>query len=91
MPRYFFHLRSQATQIEDSEGMDLPDLNAALEEVLRVDRDLMADPAGVYDLEFRITDSGGRTLLNVPIQERRRTGFLTAQANSDEHRAQNLH
>jgi hypothetical protein len=30
MPRYFFHLRSQDTRIEDTEGMDLPDLNAAL-------------------------------------------------------------
>ena len=90
MPRYFFHLRSQATQIEDSEGMELPNLNAALEEVLKVDRDLTADPAGVYSLEFRITDSSGRTLLKVPLQERRRNGFVTAQANSDEHRAQNL-
>ena len=79
MPRYYFHLRNQEDLLEDHEGMDLPDLKAALEEALRVDQDLALDPAGIYDLEFGITDSTGKTLLKVPVQERRRSHrYITA-------------
>ncbi len=89
MPRYFFHLRHQDDLlVEDHEGMDLPDLNAALEEALRVDRDLAIDPAGVYGLEFEITDTSGKTLLKVPVQERRRSRALSPRAEPDMRRRQ---
>ena len=71
MPRYFFHVRDQHYLHEDEEGMDLPDLQAALEEALRTDREWVVEPAGFSGLEFEITDSSGRTMLKVPIQERR--------------------
>ncbi len=72
MPRYFFHLRDQDELHEDSQGMELPDLHAALEEAQRVDRELTAAPAGIYGLEYEIADAEGQVLLRVPIQERRR-------------------
>ncbi len=71
MPLYFFHFRDQHGLYEDCEGVELPDLHAALEEVLRIDRELAVEPASLHDLEFEITDSRGRTALKVPIQERR--------------------
>ena len=75
--------------MEDDEGMDLPDLQAALEEALRVDRELMADSAGIYGLVFEITDSAGKPLLKVPVQERRRSRSLPPLPEADERRRQN--
>jgi hypothetical protein len=90
MPRYYFHLHSQeGLLVEDHEGMDLPDLKAALEEALRVDRDLTLDPAGLYGLEFEITDSAGKPLLKVPVQERRRSRSLPPLPEAEERRRQN--
>ena len=89
MPRYYFHLRNQEDLLEEHEGMDLPDLQAALEEALKVDRDLALDPAGIYGLEFEITDSAGKALLKVPVQERRRSRSLPPLPEADERRRQN--
>jgi hypothetical protein len=57
MPRYFFHLRDQYELHEDEEGIDLPDVQAVLEEALRTDRELDREPAGIYGLELEIADS----------------------------------
>ena len=76
MPRFFFHVRDQHYLHEDREGIELPDLQAVLEEALRTDRELAVEPAGLYGLEFEITDSSGRTVLKVPIRERRRNPDL---------------
>ena len=86
MPLYFFHLRDQDYLHEDETGTDLPDLQAALQEVLRVDRELTADPAGLYGLKYEIADECGRTLLKVPIQERRRSSSLRADAGAQDER-----
>ena len=86
MPRYFFHLRDQDYLHEDETGMDLPDLSSALQEAMRVDRELNMDPVGVYGLEYEITDESGRTLLKVPIQERRRNPLLRAAAGAQDER-----
>jgi hypothetical protein len=66
--------------------MDLPDLRAALDEVLRTDRELSIQPAGTYGLEFEIADVDGKTLLRVPVQERRRNPSLAAPGVEDERR-----
>ncbi len=89
MPRFFFHLRDQDHLQEDREGMELPDLQAALQEALRVDRELAISPAGIYGLEFEITDSTGRTLLKVPVQERRRSRSLPPLPEAQERRRHN--
>jgi hypothetical protein len=87
MPRYFFHVRDQHYLHEDEEGIELPDLQAVLEEALRTDRELAMERAGLCGLEFEITDSSGRTVLKVPLQERRRnTDLLPAPEAGDQER-----
>ena len=71
MPLFFFHFRDQGHLHEDKKGVDLPDLHAALEEVLRTIRELAGEPIGNDGLEFEIADSSGCVVLRVPIKERR--------------------
>ena len=40
MPRYFFHLRYRTTLLEDEEGQELPDLEAAKAEALHALREI---------------------------------------------------
>jgi hypothetical protein len=84
MPRFYFHLRDQGHLLEDPEGTDLPDLHAALDEVLRTERELCAEPAGFYGLEFEICDGSGRTMLRVPVQTHGMSRFLSPPANAQE-------
>ena len=86
MPRYFFHIRDQNYLHEDREGTELPDLQAVLQEALRADRELSVETAGFCGLEFEITDSFGRTLLRVPVQERRRNPDLSPAPGGQEER-----
>ncbi len=77
MPLFFFHLRDRDYLHEDSEGVELPDIHAALEEAARAIRELAAEPSEIYyGLEFEIADSSGRVILRVPIHERRRNPNL---------------
>jgi hypothetical protein len=69
MPRFFFHITNKDILLEDCEGADLPDLQAALGRVLHTFGELASDPLEVCGLEFVITDSSGRTLLKVPVPE----------------------
>ncbi len=71
MPLFFFHFRDQGHLHEDSKGLDLPDLHAALEEALRTNRELATEPIGSDGLEFEIADSNGEVVLKVPIRKRR--------------------
>ncbi len=89
MPRFFFHLHEQDYLHEDSEGTDLPDLRAVLEEVLRTKRELTEEPVPIYGLEFVVVDSSGSVVLKVPIQERRRSPNLLAppRAAAEERRS----
>jgi hypothetical protein len=74
MPRYFFHLRSKNLLVEDLEGMDLPNLHAALQEVTRANREIAADGTGVDGLAFEVATREGRVLLKVPVEEGHRAG-----------------
>ncbi len=74
MPRYFFHLRGDDLLMEDLEGMDLPNLHAALEEALRVRRELAFDATDVGGLAFEVATREGRMLLKVPVDEGQRAG-----------------
>lgn len=89
MPLFFFHFRDQGHLHEDRKGVDLPDLHAALEEVLRTTRELAGEPIGSDGLEFEIADSSGCVVLRVPIKERRcslsvllRTGNINVERHS---------
>lgn len=91
MPRYFVHRRDQHHLHEDGEGVELPDLPAALEEALRTDRELTQEDAGIYCLEFEIADRHGRTVLKVPIQERRRIPDLRPAPGAKDHGLRSPH
>ena len=69
MPRYFFHLRGDNLLVEDLEGMDLPNLHAALQEVERANREITSDGTSVGRLAFEVATREGRTLLRVPVVE----------------------
>ncbi len=69
MPRYFFHLRGDDLLVEDLEGMDLPNLHAALQEVERANREITSDGTSVGGLAFEVATREGRTLLRVPVVE----------------------
>ncbi len=70
MPRFFFHISNKDIVAQDCEGVDLPDLHAALARVLDTYRQLALDPSETHGLETFITDSSGRVLLRVPVPER---------------------
>ena len=70
MPRFFFHISNKDILAQDCEGVDLPDLHAALARVLDTYRQLALSPSEAHGLEFIIADGSGRTLLQVPVPER---------------------
>ena len=72
MPRYFFHLRGDDLLMKDLEGMDLPNLHAALQEVERANREIASEGAGADGLAFEVATREGRTLLKVPVDERQK-------------------
>ncbi len=74
MPRYFFHLRGDDLLVEDMEGMDLPNLGAALQEVERVKQEIASEGAGADGLAFEVATREGRMLLKVPVDEGQRAG-----------------
>jgi hypothetical protein len=73
MSRYFLHLK-QADQsvVEDTEGLNLPSLQAAQEEALQGIRDLVAaDIRGGREVTLEaivIADRQGRQLATVPVR-----------------------
>ena len=78
MPRFFFHITNRDILLEDCEGADLPDLQAALGRVLHTFQEFASDASEACGLEFVITDGSSRTLLRVPVPE------------GDQHRSQPL-
>jgi hypothetical protein len=70
MPTFFFHLREDGDLIEDPEGSDLPDLEAARTEAAMAACDMVAErlKAGgpPYTGEFEVRDEAGRLLATVP-------------------------
>ena len=83
MPRFFFRISNKDIVAEDCEGVDLPDLHAALARVLDMYRQLALDPSEAHGLKFIITDSSGRVLLRVPVPERQHRSWPTSREASD--------
>ena len=73
MPVYFFNLRNGSGLLEDFEGQELADLEAARAEGTKAARALIADEVmhGRLDLRaaIEIMDDGGRLLLAIPFEE----------------------
>ncbi len=73
MPRYFFHVRDGGELIEDPDGVECPDADAARVEAIGAARDIMADRArkglDVSHWAFKITDPSGMLVMNMPFSE----------------------
>jgi hypothetical protein len=73
MPRFFFHARQDDGLVEDPDGIELPDLEAARAEAAHAVPEIVAErlKAG-QALDFRqieICDAAGQVLATVPFPE----------------------
>jgi hypothetical protein len=73
MGRYFLHLKhTDQSVVEDTEGLDLPSLQAAQEEALQGIRDVVAaDLKSRHEVTLEaivIADNQGRQLATVPVR-----------------------
>ncbi|MET0430612.1 MAG: hypothetical protein ABW026_19195 [Microvirga sp.] len=74
MPLYYLHVKtSHGTEI-DPTGMDLPDLDAARAEALKIAGELLQDwptgwPEAHYDMIIEVVDRSGQTRMMVPFSE----------------------
>ncbi len=71
MPRFYRHMQHGDQLIEDPEGIELPDLDAARADALRGVRGLLAEAIqkgtdGLLDDAVIITDEAGRELMRIP-------------------------
>lgn len=73
MTVYYFHIRDERGFIEDVEGIELPDVNAALEETLRSVNEFTRDTCAPTAMQIEIADAAGRIVLKVPLQGRSAT------------------
>ena len=64
---YRFHVRDASGLFEDNEGIDLPDLYAALAAALRSAHEFLAEGSPTPGMQFEIADGTGRVVLKVPI------------------------
>jgi hypothetical protein len=71
MPRYYLHLHNGHAFESDPDGMNLPDIEAARAEALRVCRELRDDIPELFEniVAFEIADATGRILLTFPCPE----------------------
>ena len=73
MPRYYFHVSLPDTLIEDPDGQELPDADAAWETARRAARELMrADlgrPINWFACHIEVTDEAGEVVLEFPFSE----------------------
>ncbi|MBY5354595.1 hypothetical protein HFO94_13815 [Rhizobium leguminosarum] len=73
MPRFYFNILSEAGSLEDWEGTELPDLDAARMEAVRDARALMSSAVLLgYDITSRsieIRNEAGDILLVLPFSE----------------------
>lgn len=70
MPLYFLHIRSGDKLEVDPDGTDLPDVDAAFAEALKVARELVDEVADLgRDAMIEIADGSGEIVLIVPFSE----------------------
>lgn len=72
MPRYFFHIRN-SEHVDDAEGRELPDLEAAREHALEGARDLVCEDIrkGWLNLDHyvEVADEAGVVLLRLTFRD----------------------
>jgi hypothetical protein len=68
MSRFYFHIVSDGRTVPDEEGMELPNLLAALAEAMASARDLaLACGSGMQTGTVQIADGAGRIIDTVPV------------------------
>ena len=65
--RFYINVRLQGRLYEDDEGLELANLQAALEELLRAAHELRSESPHIADVQFEVSDPAGQILLIVPI------------------------
>ena len=68
MGTYYFHIRDNFGVVEDTDGVELPDMAALLAEVVRSLSELSRDVSTYRSMRFEIADATGRTVLVAPVQ-----------------------
>lgn len=72
MARFFFHVRDDKNYIQDDEGQELPDLDAARDEATVAARQLLSEALlqgnGLIDRQFEIADAQGVICAVVPFR-----------------------
>jgi hypothetical protein len=72
MPRYFFHACRTGSRIEDPQGSDFVDLDAARADAVAAARELLAQNQAGQDMSdwwFEITVEPGMQLATVPFRD----------------------
>jgi hypothetical protein len=73
MPHYYFHLRREGGQLQDEEGLALPDAEAAWYQAVRSARELIRAEltlGGRWDHQsIEIVDEGGAPVDRLPLAE----------------------
>ena len=74
MPHFYLHVRNHHDLAVDPDGVDLPNIDAARAEALRVAQELLADwpsgwPQAQSETAIEITDRAGQTLLRIPFSD----------------------
>ena len=68
MAIYQFHIRDQHGLILDEDGMELPNVLAALREAMRSADEFLNHTSAPTDMAFEITDEAGHLVLTLPIR-----------------------
>ena len=69
MSIYYFHIRDDFGVVEDTDGIEPPNMAALLMEVARSAHELSRDGAVQRGMRFEIADASGQTVLVAPLQE----------------------
>ena len=73
MPHYYFNVRNGIGYVQDDEGKEMPDLDAARAEAIKGARSIIASEVleGRLDLEgaIEVADSGGQRVLRITYRE----------------------
>jgi len=70
MPCYYFHIRDDSVLLEDPDGIELPNLDAAREECRKLILSVLQEEGMTEGFsakrEFQVVDESGETVLVVP-------------------------
>ena len=70
MPLYFLHIRNGDKLEADPDSIELPDLDAALAEAVKVARELLDEVADLgRDAIIEIADGSGEVIVTVPFSD----------------------